>query len=101
VSPEDGGANDGATVSTGVLSSGGSRGEEGSVIGRWVTDLDKIKELTPRAPKLPQDVTFVLEGEDVSLLPVVTKGDHQKADDAATPTQLWTYFFQKSFLSSF
>ncbi len=31
----------------------------------------------------------------------VRKDDHQKADDAAVPTQMWDYFFEKSFLSEF
>ena len=40
---------------------------------------------------------------EVPSAPAVTvqKGDHQKADDAAVPTQLWDYFFEKRFLAKF
>ena len=71
------------------------------MIGRWITDRDKIVTLVPLAPQLPQDVTVILEGERGSLLPTVIKADHQKADDVGTPTHLWTHFFQRSFLACF
>lgn len=93
------GADDEATVSTGALTSEGSQGEDTRLIGRWVTDRDEIAVLFPRAPDLPQDVTFILEGECGGLLPTVVKADHQKADDAGTPTHLWSHFFRRSFLA--
>ena len=94
-------ADDEATVSTGALTSEGSQGEDSRLIGRWVTDRDEMAVLIPRANALPQDVTFILEGECGALLPTVVKADHQKADDAGTPTHLWSHFFRRSFLARF
>ena len=92
-----------ARVSTSVCSERKptSLSEDSRLIGRWVTDRDEMAVLIPRANALPQDVTFILEGECGSLLPTIVKADHQKADDAGTPTHLWSHFFRRSFLARF
>jgi hypothetical protein len=92
---------DDTSASAGALSMDEVEESQQEPVGRWITDPEDIAVAAQNAPSLPVDVTFVLEGEDVSLLPVVVKGDDQKADDAATPTRLWAYFFKRSFLARF
>ena len=75
--------------------------EDHSRVGRWITEESEIAECRPWVARVPVDVTFILEGEVSSSLPVVTKGDHQKADDADASTHLWSFFFKESFLSRF
>ena len=70
-------------------------------MGRWITDPEELGAFAPQAPTLPVDVTFILEGKDASRLPGVVKGDCQKADNAATLTHLWSFFFRESFLARF
>ena len=77
--------NEGSTCS-GSASTSTSGGGPGEPVGRWITDPEELLATAHRPPALPVDVTFILEGEDVSRLPGVVKGDDQKSDDAATPT---------------
>ena len=70
-------------------------------IGRWITNEDEIREHALFAPRLPMDVSFVLRKEVNIVLPVVVKDDYQKADDAAAPTHLWSFFFREAFLDHF
>ena len=70
-------------------------------IGRWITNEEEIGEHVSFAPALPMDVSFILKNEVDLVLPVVVKDDFQKADNAAAPTQLWSFFFKESFLNRF
>jgi hypothetical protein len=80
---------------------GVSSAEDHPPVGRWITEKSEIEECRPWVDRVPVDVTFILEGEESASLPVVTKDDHQKADNAVASTHLWTFFFKESFLSRF
>ena len=80
---------------------GVSGAEDHPPVGRWITEETEIAECRPWVDRVPVDVTFILEGEESASLPVVTKDDHQKAENAVASTHLWTFFFKESFLSRF
>jgi hypothetical protein len=86
---------------TGSLSTDSCGREPGEPVGWWITYPKGLLATAHWALALLVDVTFILQGEDVSKLPGVVKGDDQKSYDAATPTQLWAYFFEESFLARF
>ncbi|KAL7537841.1 hypothetical protein ACHAXR_008130, partial [Thalassiosira sp. AJA248-18] len=87
----DGGSSCGSTASC------DSDCEDGSeVVGRWLTEEEDIVNCNP--PKWPVDTTLFFSDEpDTQVL----KQDGQKADDAAVPTHIWSFFFRESFMARF
>ena len=49
----------------------------------------------------PFDTTYILEREDPTLFPTVTKSDYQQADGSPVHTKLWSFFCKQSFLNFF